>query len=145
MKKRINILLVILWMILIFIMSSFNSTESSNQSNFIVDIITNLFNITNINLLSLIIRKLAHFTEYFILGILIYNLIHSYNKKIYIAIIICVLYAISDEIHQLFVPGRSCQLLDILIDTMGSIVGIYLLYFIKKLLINKLDLDKSIF
>lgn len=145
MKKRINILLVILWMILIFTMSSFNSTESSNQSNFIVDIITNIFNITNINLLSLIIRKLAHFTEYFILGILIYNLIHSYNKKICIAIIICVLYAISDEIHQLFVPGRSCQLLDILIDTMGSIVGIYLLYFIKKLQTNKLDLDKSIF
>lgn len=142
MKKRINILLVITWMILIFIMSSFNSTESINQSNFIVDIITNIFNTTNINLLSLIIRKLAHFTEYFILGILIYNLIHSYNKKIYIGIIICVIYAISDEIHQLFVPGRSCQLLDILIDSMGSIVGIYLLYFIKKLLINKLVLDK---
>ena len=133
MKKRINILLVIIWMILIFIMSSFNSTESSNQSNFIVDIIANIFNTTNINILSLIIRKLAHFTEYFILGILVYNLIHSYNKKLYIGIIICVIYAISDEIHQLFVPGRSCQLLDILIDSMGSIVGIYLLYFIKKI------------
>ena len=133
MKKRINILLVITWMILIFIMSSFNSTESSNQSNFIVDIITNIFNATNIDLLSLIIRKLAHFTEYFILGILIYNLIHSYNKKLYIGIIICVIYAISDEIHQSFVPGRSCQLLDILIDSMGSTVGIYLLYFIKKI------------
>lgn len=132
MKKRINILLVIIWMILIFIMSSFNSTESSNQSNFIVNIILDIFNITNIKLLSLIIRKLAHFTEYFILGILIYNLIHSYNKKIYIAIIICVLYAISDEIHQLFVSGRSCQLLDILIDSIGSIAGTYLLYFIKR-------------
>lgn len=133
MKKRINILLVIIWMILIFIMSSFNSTESSNQSNFIVDIIANIFNTTNINLLSLIIRKLAHFTEYFILGILVYNLIHSYDKKIYIGIIICVLYAISDEIHQLFVPGRSCQLLDILIDSMGSITGTYLLCFIKRI------------
>lgn len=119
-------------MILIFTMSAFNSTESSNQSNFIVNIILDIFNITNIKLLSLIIRKLAHFTEYFILGILIYNLIHSYDKKIYMAIIICVLYAISDEIHQLFVPGRSCQLLDILIDSIGSIVGIYLLYLIKK-------------
>lgn len=133
MKKRINILLVIIWMILIFIMSSFNSTESSNQSNFIVDIIANIFNTTNINILSLIIRKLAHFTEYFILGILVYNLIHSYDKKIYIGIIICVLYAISDEIHQLFVPGRSCQLLDILIDSMGSIAGTYLLCFIKRI------------
>ena len=116
----------------IFIMSSFNSTESSNQSNFIVNIIINIFNISNIEILSLIIRKLAHFTEYFILGILTYNMINNYNKKSYISIIICILYAISDELHQLFVPGRSCQVLDIIIDSIGSILGIYLLSFIIK-------------
>ena len=131
MKKRINILLVITWMILIFIMSSFNSTESSNQSNFIVNIIANIFNINNISILSLIIRKLAHFTEYFILGLLVYNLIHGNKKKAYIAVIICVLYAISDEIHQLFVPGRSCQVLDIIIDSSGSLLGIILFYIYK--------------
>lgn len=131
MKKRINILLVITWMILIFIMSSFNSTESSNQSNFIVNIIANIFNINNISILSLIVRKLAHFTEYFILGLLVYNLIYSNQKKAYFAIIICVLYAISDEIHQLFVPGRSCQVLDVIIDSSGSLLGIILLYIYK--------------
>ena len=87
MKNKINILLVITWMILIFIMSSFNSTESSNQSGFIVNIISSIFHINNIELLSLIIRKLAHFTEYFILGLLVYNMFHSYNKKAYISII----------------------------------------------------------
>ena len=131
MKKRINILLVITWMILIFIMSSFNSTESSNQSNFIVNIIANIFNINNISILSLIVRKLAHFTEYFILGLLVYNLIYSNQKKAYFAIIICALYAISDEIHQLFVPGRSCQVLDIIIDSSGSLLGIILFYIYK--------------
>ena len=132
MKQKINILLVITWMILIFIMSSFNSVESSNQSGLIVNIIANMFNINNINLLSLIIRKLAHFTEYFILGLLTYNMIHSYNKKAYLSVIICVLYAISDEIHQMFVPGRSCQIMDMTIDTLGSLLGIYILLFIKK-------------
>lgn len=127
MKKIINITLVIIWMILIFIMSSFNADKSSNQSNFIVDIISNILNINNIEVLSLIIRKLAHFTEYFILGLLVYNLIHIYNKKYYIAIVICILYAISDEIHQLYVPGRSCQILDMFIDSVGSIIGIILL------------------
>lgn len=131
MHKRISILLVITWMILIFIMSSFNSTESSNQSNFIVNIIANIFNINNISILSLIVRKLAHFTEYFILGLLVYNLIYSNQKKAYFAIIICVLYAISDEIHQLFVPGRSCQVLDVIIDSSGSLLGIILLYIYK--------------
>ena len=121
MKKSISILLVILWMIFIFIMSSFNSTESSNQSNFIINIIINIFNINTTEILSLIIRKLAHFTEYFILGILVYNMIYNLNKKKYISIIICILYAISDEIHQLFVVGRSCNIIDILIDNFGSI------------------------
>lgn len=133
-KKIINLLLVIIWMAVIFIMSSFDSTESSNQSNFIVDIISNILNINNIEIISFIIRKLAHFTEYLILGILISNLIHSYNKKTYISIIICILYAISDEIHQLFVTGRSCQILDIIIDSIGSILGIYLLIFIKNII-----------
>ena len=131
-KKHINILLVLIWMAFIFTMSSFNATESSNQSNFIVNIIVNIFNINNIELLSFIIRKLAHFTEYLILGILTYNLIKSYNKKAYIAIFICILYAINDEIHQYFVPGRSCQILDMTIDSIGSITGIYLLKQINK-------------
>ena len=118
-------------------MSSFDATESSNQSNFIVNIIINIFNINNIELVSLIIRKLAHFTEYLILGILTYNLIKSYNKKTYIAIIICILYAISDEIHQYFVPGRSCQILDMTIDSIGSLTGIYILKIINKYKIKR--------
>ena len=133
MKKRISILLVVLWMLFIFIMSSFNSTESSNQSGFIVNIISDIFNISNTDTLSLIIRKIAHFTEYFILGLFTQNMIYNYNKKTYISIIICILYAISDELHQLISPGRSCQIIDILIDNSGSILGIYLLHiFLKK-------------
>ena len=97
-------------------MSSFNSTESSNQSNFIVEIIANIFNITNTHTLSIIIRKLAHYTEYLILGILVMNLNNNKSKSIYLSIIICLLYAISDEFHQSFVPGRSCQLYDVAID-----------------------------
>ena len=138
MKKRINLLLVIIWMIFIFIMSSFNSTDSSSQSGFIVNIIVNIFNINDIELLSLIIRKMAHFTEYFILGLLVYNMAHSYNKKTYISIIICILYAISDEIHQIFVPGRSCQISDMIIDVSGALLGIYFLF----ILINKIKIFK---
>ena len=38
------------------------------------------------------------------------------------------LYSISDEIHQIFVPGRSCELLDVFIDTCGSLIGIISCY-----------------
>ena len=131
-KNKISLLLVILWMIFIFVMSSFDATSSSNQSNFIVDIITSIINIKDIGLLSLIIRKLAHFIEYFILGILVINFITRYDKKIIIAILLCIIYATSDEIHQIFVPGRSCQITDIMIDSLGSIMGIYLCKLITK-------------
>lgn len=131
-KNKISLLLVILWMIFIFVMSSFDASSSSNQSNFIVDIITSIINIKDTELLSFIIRKLAHFTEYFILGILVINLITKYDKKIIIAILLCIIYATSDEIHQIFVPGRSCQITDIMIDSLGSIMGVYLYKLITK-------------
>lgn len=132
-KKLFNIILVILWMILIFTMSSFNATESGEQSGMIVDFINQIIHVDNIKLLSLIIRKLAHFTEYFVLGILVANAFYKCNKKLFLAIIICVIYAISDEIHQIFVSGRSCQLLDIIIDSLGSITGIFIYKIFKKL------------
>jgi len=114
-------------------MSSCNSTESNNQSGYIVNFISNIFNISNINLLIYIVRKIAHLTEYFILGILISNMITCYNKKTYVAIIICVLYAISDELHQSLVPGRNSQITDILIDSVGSILGIFIYNFTLKI------------
>lgn len=119
---------MLLWMFLIFIMSSFDATDSSNQSNFIVNIITNIFKIENIEVLSFIIRKLAHFTEYLILGFLTINMLNKndISKKYLISIIICIIYATSDEIHQIFVPGRACQIRDVLIDSIGSITGVYL-------------------
>lgn len=132
MKKKINLLLLIIWMTFIFTMSSFNDIQSSNQSNIIVNFIIYIFKINNKELVSLIIRKLAHFNEYLILGILTNN----YNKKANISIIICFIYAITDELHQILVPGRSCQLLDIIIDTLGAIVGIYILNIIRKIKFN---------
>ena len=115
-------------------MSSFDANNSSNQSNFIVDIVVNILKIDNIELLSLIIRKLAHFTEYFILGILVINMFNRNNisNKYLISIILCIIYACTDEVHQFFVPGRSCQVTDVIIDSMGSIMGVYLYKLINK-------------
>lgn len=104
--------------------SAFSGDISSSQSNFIVNIIVNLFNIKNVELVSLIVRKLAHFTEYFILGLLVLNMLRFINKKIAFGIILCVIYAMSDELHQLFTPDRAGRLYDVLIDSSGSIIAI---------------------
>lgn len=116
-KKCVSIILVIIWMSVIFIMSSFDGSVSSSQSNFIVDKLVNIFNIENTDIVSLIVRKLAHYMEYLILGVLMINMFSEFdikiNTKYIIAIIICIIYASSDEIHQIFIAGRCFAIRDI--------------------------------
>lgn len=125
--------LLILWMLFIFIMSSFNGVMSGNQSESIAVLIYNLFDISDTEKVSLIVRKCAHVSEFFILGILVINLVSKYNVKhiYFISFIICVLYSSSDEFHQLFVPGRSGQVTDVLIDLIGVVLGLLLVFLIR--------------
>ena len=75
-----------------------------------------------------IIRKIAHFSLYTVVGILIMSLMSTYNikqKTRYKASLSTgIIYAISDEIHQSFTPGRSPMVGDVFIDTCGVIFGI---------------------
>ena len=71
--------------------------------------------------------------KYFILGILSFLVVKDYsiNKKLIIySLLICFLYACSDEFHQLFVYGRSAEIKDVLIDSFGSLTSILLCNFI---------------
>ena len=138
MKKYINLILLIIWLIFIFVMSHFDADISSSQSGSIVEFIANIFNIKYIEILSLIIRKLAHITEYFILGILTINCLKDYKiKNLYISsILFCIIYACSDEFHQLFISGRSGTIIDVLIDSIGIILGIFIYKLFKKLVLN---------
>ena len=83
------------------------------------------------------VRKNAHFLIYFVLGMLVvraFRVSEIRNKKsILLALGICILYAISDELHQLFVPGRGAQVKDVLIDSTGAFVGIILYSWLKDL------------
>lgn len=75
------------------------------------------------------VRKTAHFSAYGALGLSLFSaLLLTFTKKhLWLwAFIISVLYAISDELHQSFVPGRSMELRDVLIDSAGALAGILL-------------------
>lgn len=92
-----------------------------------------------------IIRKIAHFSIYALVGFLLMGLVSTFKLKeksrILISLILGVLYATSDEIHQLFSPGRSAQITDVYIDTLGILVGIFvILLFIK--IFEKIKLQK---
>jgi VanZ family protein len=96
---------VLLWAGLIFVVSS------------IPDLVTGL------GLLDLVLRKLAHFAEYAVLGALLFRAVGREP----VAFLLGSLYAVSDEVHQAFVPGRLGSPLDWLIDTAGAAAGVLLL------------------
>lgn len=78
-------------------------------------------------------RKGMHASVYFVLAILIMNALIVSNRKIFLAVVLSIIisftYACTDEYHQTFVGGRTGQFSDVLIDTMGSIVGVSLYSF----------------
>lgn len=141
MKKAISITLVIIWMIIVFLFSSQIGDDSQVTSgNTIRKIITFLNNdIDRVRLEEIVeflqpfTRKLAHFTLYTLGGIVIFNMFNCFklqkNKRIICSFLTGALYASTDEIHQLFVPGRSGMIKDVLIDSLGIITGI-LIYII---------------
>jgi VanZ family protein len=127
-KREINYwILLIIWMIGIFIMSNEPASISDSQSSGVIDILSRIgVDVNNIfgQLANFLVRKCAHFLEYMILALLVFNVLKLYfNMKqvIIITIVFVFLYACSDEIHQLFVLGREGAIRDVIIDTCGGI------------------------
>lgn len=144
--KIINIVLLLICMFGIFLFSSEDRDTSTNTSiettKKVVSVVSNdedtstkiakdYFNE---------VRKSAHLIEYFCLGILVINVLKDYHKiniwMVLICIVFCMLYALSDEIHQIYVPGRSCEYRDVLIDSVGSMIGIGIYYYLRRQLIS---------
>lgn len=168
----ISWLLVLSCMGLIFFFSSQVSEKSSETSGRTLEIVINIirpliddmpetqqFNITeNIHV---VIRKVAHATIYMILAFLSSNAVYMQNyffnekkdnakeKKFYkyknslITFIIAVLYAASDELHQLFVDGRSCEFRDVMIDSAGALVGIFLYILVFRLILKSREKSRQ--
>lgn len=152
MKKAIKIILLlavaVIWMVCIYKLSGMNSKNSNGKSTDIIALfiedtleITNEYGITNSNpnaqklarvsqLINAPMRKVIHATVYFVLAffvIILLNIIFDHKKywlTLVIALVLCIGFAILDEYHQTFVAGRTGQILDVCIDTVGAICGI---------------------
>lgn len=146
--KKINIIRAILLtmligtFVIIFGFSSQNGETSGSLSRKVTEFIVEA-NIFNKNLteeqkeiqiqnLHPKIRKLAHFSIYTLVGILLMSLCMTYkiknSKRITISLILGIIYATTDEIHQLFIKGRSGNIIDVLIDTSGVLFGIFIIF-----------------
>ena len=162
-KIIISWVLVIIWAGFIFFMSSMDANESNGKSKKIISNvveksidITNKLGITDkhpseneigqiVNKINYPLRKVAHASEYFILTTFI--LIALYNSdvkgiKIFIiALVICFLYACTDEYHQTFINGRSGLFSDTLIDTLGGFISCITYFIIIDNFNNKLKIS----
>ncbi len=128
-----------LWMALIFSFSMETGTESASSSGGFIRTLLETFDRgfsdlpyaeqhMKIESFSYFVRKAAHFSVFGMLGILVTSAVSTYGlglrKTAWVSLAVCALYAVSDEVHQYFVPGRACMVRDMLIDTGGACCGI---------------------
>lgn len=115
---------VFLWASLIFFLSSFtNPYQALLPKNIQYG---NEIHILNISIQTEKVGELSHLFAYIVFGSLIIRTINlrPHKSAIWLAWGISILSALSDEFHQLFVPGRTFQLMDLAVDSFGSLVGI---------------------
>lgn len=118
-----------LCMSVIFWFSSQNADESGELSGNLAHFIESLVRTSLLgDILEIILRKSAHIFIYSLLGFCsaftLRQIIQDKQCILMIALFFCIIYATTDELHQYFVPGRACMWQDLLIDTVGSLLGI---------------------
>ena len=154
-KRIVFGLLALAMMVVIFFFSSQNGEESGNLSNSItetvVDFVVKTFDVQfekteeNMSIVKMIIRKLAHFSEYFVFAVFVTLFMYTFklNKLALsgISLAIAALYATTDEFHQSFVDSRFASPIDIGIDSSGALVAILILFLIFSLAERKYKKD----
>ncbi len=147
MNRIISWLAVVLWMAFIFYLSHQPAAVSNEMSKGVTEVIIETVEKTvpnhaamsiDVDQWNRIVRKNAHFFAYFVLGLFVIHAMKvSWQRKngwqnLALALGFCILYAILDEVHQLFVPGRGGQVKDVLIDAAGAAFGVILYLLMQK-------------
>jgi VanZ family protein len=145
-RKIFSWIAVVLWMGVIFMFSNQPAADSKELSSGITEfVLTAIEKISpeisgHVDTLHHIVRKNAHFTIYLILGALALNALRTSgirgSRSVISALAICIIYAATDELHQLFIPGRSGEVKDVFIDSSGAIAGIGI-YLLLRMLFNR--------
>ena len=114
------------WMVVLFVLST-SAFSASNTSRVIEPMLRWIFSsasLVTIAMMSNLIRKMAHFTDYAILFWLLFR--GPLIKRPYTALACCVIYAFLDEGHQIFAMGRGASLYDVALDSSGALFSRFL-------------------
>lgn len=155
MRKKIifiiSVLLAVICMVVIFSFSSQDCVDTNFTSHAVTEKLAGIFfsgynhldaetrNVMT-GQLNLFVRKMAHFSLYFILGFMtslsVFLATHKYKKSFLAGTLVCFGYGAFDEFHQRFVPGRTPLVRDVIIDTAGGICGIIFCFMIISVVYN---------
>ena len=124
----------------IFLFSAQTGAESADVSGEVMGpfarILTLLFGEQGHN----VFRKFAHFFIFAALMFFVYHALYRTRSRnrlsAVLPFVICVLYAVSDEVHQLFVPERACRVFDVGVDALGCVFGGLCFYLLAKLCLH---------
>lgn len=141
-KKILLTAAVIAWMAVIFGFSAQSGQSSGGFSERLILSAAKLIGLDSVpaatlDILQTAVRKGAHFLSYAVLALLSFPAVASYGVKgrlrYLLSLGICFLYAVSDEVHQMFIPGRNGNPIDVLIDTAGAAFGLLIIAVLLKL------------
>ena len=134
-------MLVVVWMGVIFFFSSKTSGSSDQQSYSVIEIINQVFSNVGLKIQlaaenwNFVIRKLAHMSEYAVLSALLYmaflSSVLSKKKVTVYSLLVCIIYAVTDEIHQIFIDGRTGKISDVGVDVIGGLIGVTIMFLIR--------------
>uniref|UniRef100_UPI004055EFBE VanZ family protein n=1 Tax=Agathobacter sp. TaxID=2021311 RepID=UPI004055EFBE len=129
-KRNGYLCITLLWIAVIFSFSLQSGEDSGQLSGGVVSWIVETLSLTkfmDLDTIHFLVRKTAHFTEYFILGTFTYLTLQQtkFPGKKAAGILFCIMVASFDETIQLFVGGRAGQLMDVALDGTGSLCGIF--------------------
>jgi VanZ family protein len=120
---------VVAWAALIFVAST-SAFSGENTGAVVIPVLAWLFphaDPVTLRAAHAVIRKLAHFGEYWVLAVLLVRALRGdapWSPRFAVeAIVLTALYAATDELHQRFVPGRTPAVTDVFIDTFGAASG----------------------
>ena len=121
---------VVFWAGLIFYFSTeqFSSPQTSGLLESVLDWLFPGISAARVDWAHLALRKLGHLTEYFVFSVLLLRALrHNHGgltvRHVAWSVMFVLLYAVSDEFHQAFVPSRTASINDVLIDVLGGICG----------------------
>ncbi|WML46177.1 VanZ family protein [Neobacillus sp. PS3-40] len=130
MGKKKWIITLILWLAMIFICTQLPYFKGENTEAAIHKTISTSH--VDLKLLNLIVRKATHLTVFGILAVLFFKSLGKFRFAYILSWFLTVVYAITDEYHQSFMPGRESSYKDVMLDSIGAILALLIVYFMKK-------------